>query len=169
MAPLPTMTQSSYAAAKAYLTSHSVLSLATCVDSVPCAVPWVAPVFYAQLDERLVFLSAAHTRHCQNIAVNSAVAGSIQEDYSGWMDIKGIQLQGHASLVADSRLQSVISHYGQKFPIVGHDAPPAIANALDRISWYEITVSEIFFVDNAKGLGHRVELDPKKLLAGTIV
>jgi len=156
-----TMSQSSYAEAKAYLTSHNVLSLATCADSRP----WVAPVFYAQLDDKLVFLSAAHTRHCQNIAVNASVAGSIQEDYSDWMQIKGIQLQGHASLVVEPRVQSVLSSYGQKFPVVGDDAPSAISSALDRISWFEIAVSEIFFVDNSKGLGNRVELDPKKLLA----
>jgi len=154
------MTESSYTAAAEYLNSHNVLSLATCADEQP----WVAPVFYAQFEGKLLFLSAAHTRHCQNIAANSSVAGSIQEDYSDWMQIKGIQLEGRASLINDSKLQSAISKYSQKFPVVGKDAPPAIANALDRISWFEISIIQLFFIDNSKGLGHRIELDPKKVV-----
>ena len=44
--------------------------------------------------------------------------------------------------------------------MTGGDAPPEIANALEKISWFEISVEKLLFIDNSKGLGYRVELDP---------
>ena len=80
-----------------YLRTHNVLCLATASDNLP----WVAPVFYASDSKGLIFLSAPHTRHSKNIAINPNVSASIQQDYSEWQDIKGIQLEGVVSMVAD--------------------------------------------------------------------
>jgi len=151
----------SYRKAQQYLHNHNVLSLATCVDDKP----WVSPVFYAINNSKLIFLSAPHTLHCRNIASNSNISASVQDDYKDWAEIKGLQLHGIASRVADADAQSVIDSYAKKFLITGSDAPPEIANALDKIHWYSVSVQKILFIDNSKGLGHRVELEPERLLS----
>ncbi len=148
-------------AASDYLLDHSVLCLATCDDNVP----WVSPVFYTVFNSQLLFLSAPHTRHCKSMARNSAVAGSIQQDYSDWTAIKGIQLRGHVSMVAQSGRAAAISAYSEKFPITGNSAPQEIANALDKIAWFTLAIEELLFIDNSKGLGHRVALDPQSVLS----
>jgi len=148
------LTASAITTAKEYLLSHNVLSLATSVKDQP----WVSAVFYAVHSEQLVFLSAPHTRHSLNINQNPAISAAIQNDYKNWEDIKGIQLQGKAAQVDDTA--SVIAAYSKKFPVTGSDAPPQIARALDKIGWYAVTVELLYFIDNSKGLGHRVELDP---------
>ena len=151
----------SYKSARRYLLEHNVLCLSTCIENSS----WVAPVFYSVFNERIVFLSAPHTRHCKNIVLNPKVSASIQEDYKDWVEIKGIQLQGTVSRIGDDAIPSVIDAYAEKFPITGSEAPEEIRNALDKISWYELSVERLFFTDNSKGLGHRLELNPTQLFA----
>lgn len=150
-----------YHSARTYLRNHNVLCLATSDDELP----WVAPVFYAVWSCKLVFLSAPHTLHCKNLSRNANVAASIQEDYRDWPEIKGFQLKGLVSAVSDTERSAAIAAYSEKFPVTGVDAPAEIANALDRVSWFSITVRQIYFIDNSKGLGHREELDPVRLFA----
>lgn len=146
--------------AREYLSSHNVLCLATATRDTP----WVSPVFYAVHAGKLVFLSAPHTRHAKNIDKNPTVSASVQNDYSNWQGIKGVQLQGRCTLLADT--EDVIEAYSGKFPVTGKDAPPQIAKALDKIGWYELTIELFYFIDNSKGLGHRVELDSAQVLTG---
>ncbi len=149
-----------HSTAQRYLLEHNVICLATCVENIP----WVAPVFYAVYSGKLIFLSAAHTRHCKNIAVNPVVSASIQEDYCDWEAIKGFQIQGEVKVVPAVEVPAHISAYSEKFPITGADAPTEIASALDRISWFALSISTMHFIDNSKGLGHRVALDPIEIL-----
>ena len=150
-----------YRSAQGYLKEHNVLSLATCNKSQP----WVAPVFYMVHAEKLVFLSAPHTRHCKNLTANKNVAGSIQEDYSDWAEIKGFQLQGEVQRVPSAKLSECISAYSEKFPVTGAGAPTEIAQALERIHWFELTVQKVYFINNSLGLGHRDELVPERLFS----
>lgn len=155
------MMDDTYLLARQYLSEHNVLCLATTRDDLP----WVAPVFYGVFNAKLIFLSAPHTLHCKNISANSAVAGSIQEDYNNWTTIKGIQLQGTVSRVTSECTHAVIDSYSKKFPVTGDHAPVEIANALEKIHWFELSVEKLLFIDNSKGLGHRVELDPERFFS----
>jgi len=142
-----------------YLGSHNVLSLATSDGQYP----WVAPVFYAHAGADLYFLSAAHTRHCRNLAANPQVAASIQEDYREWGEIRGVQLSGQVYEVDLQQRAAVIECYQSKFAITGPTAPEPIKRALDKISWYRLSIDELLFVDNTVAFGHRAELDPALL------
>ena len=144
--------------AREYLLNHNVLCLATSSKDEP----WVSPVFYAIHTGQLVFLSAPHTRHSSNIRTNPLVSASVQDDYKNWEEIKGIQLQGRVEQLTETA--PVIAAYSEKFPVTGPDAPPQIARALDKIGWYSLQVELLYFIDNSKGLGHRVELDPALVL-----
>lgn len=137
-----------------YLENHNVVTLATVGDKGV----WAAAVYYVNDHTTLYFLSAPHTRHGRNIAANPRVAATIQEDYSDWESIKGIQLEGVCTLISGEERDGAVSRYATKFPVVGPDAPPQIANALDKIGWYKIVPKRLYFIDNSKGLGHRVEI-----------
>ena len=138
----------------AYLEAHHVMTLAT-------AGPWAAAVFYVNDGFTLYFLSAPQTRHAQELAVNPRVAITIQEDYADWRSIKGIQLDGVAVRVPAEERARVIGLYGAKFPLIGDasKAPVAIAQALARIEWYQVTARSVYFVDNSVAFGHRDRID----------
>jgi uncharacterized protein YhbP (UPF0306 family) len=81
--------------ALAYLANHQVMTLAT---TGPRGV-WAAAVFYVNDGFDLIFLSAGHTRHAQNMTAVPHIAATIQEDYRDWQQIQGIQLEGSVSLL----------------------------------------------------------------------
>ena len=139
--------------ALAYLENHNVLTLAT---TGPDGL-WAAAVFYVNSGFNLYFLSAPTSRHSQNIAHNAQVAGTIQEDYSDWPDIKGIQFEGQAQRIEGKEQIQVIGRYGAKFPVVGNlkQAPAHIIKAMSKVAWYKIEPSKLYFVDNSMGFGHR--------------
>jgi uncharacterized protein YhbP (UPF0306 family) len=140
--------------ALAYLESHNVVTLAT----HGVQGPWAAALCYVSDGFNLYFLSAATTRHIVNLKTQPQVAATIQEDYTQWTDIRGIQLEGIARPVADGEQATVIHRYQQKFPIVGEDAPKEIARAMAKITWWKLTPERIYFIDNSRGLGHRDEV-----------
>lgn len=153
------MNSNTLIAVRQYFKSHNVLCLATTKDNQP----WVSPVFYATGKAGLIFLSAPHTRHCKNIAENANVSASIQREYIDWNEIKGLQIEGNVVLVSEDCKPQVIECYSAKFPVTGDKAPPAIANALDKIQWFQLNISKLFYIDNAQGLGHREQIDPALL------
>ena len=73
--------------------------------------------FYASDDLQLYFFSSPESRHCQNLAANSRVAVTIQEDYKDWRTIKGIQLEGKVMLV-DGVIEKAkaMAVYARKYP-----------------------------------------------------
>ena len=139
------------ALALAYLAEHRVMTLATrAADDL-----WAAAVFYANDDFVLYFLSAAHTRHARHIAVNGQVAATIQEDYRDWPDIRGIQLEGTAELLADPA--EAQRRYRDRYPFIA-GADEKMQQALARVGWYKLTPTRLYFIDNSLGLGHRDEI-----------
>jgi uncharacterized protein YhbP (UPF0306 family) len=143
----------SRSAALDYLARHQVMTLAVhSADSV-----WAAAVFYVNLDFSLFFLSAGHTRHAQYLATNPWAAATIQEDYDDWQAIKGIQLEGTVHLLSGAAQRKAIDLYGKKYPFVGK-ARGAMATALAKVNWYQITPVRFYYIDNSRGFGHREEV-----------
>lgn len=146
-----------HARVQGYLRDHNVATLATGNgDDL-----WAAAVFYVSDGCTLYFLSAPASRHCQNLAQNPRVAVTIQEDYSDWLEIKGVQLEGLASEISGAEEELARRLYGRKFPVVGllTQAPAAIVNALAKVRWYKVVPQRLYFIDNSVGLGHRDEVD----------
>jgi uncharacterized protein YhbP (UPF0306 family) len=136
-----------------YLEQHHVLTLATHSDGRV----WAAAVFYATVDLTFYFLSAPHTRHAREIAANPHVAGTVQEDYSRWEAIQGIQLEGEAKRLHGDEREMAIAHYLSKYPFVA-EADGPLSTALARVAWYRLTPSLLYLIDNSQGLGHRDEI-----------
>lgn len=144
------------AAARAldYLVGHHVMTLATNgLEGL-----WAAAVFYAGDGYRLYFLSAGHTRHARNIAVDPRVAATIQEDYADWATIKGIQLEGTVRRLEGREREMAIAIYAKKFAFLSHPIA-AVEAALERVNWYSLSPDRLYFVDNSRGFGHRDEID----------
>lgn len=143
------------ARALAFVEGHNVVTLATAAGG-----PWAAAVFYASRGFTLYFLSAATTRHARAIAVDPHVAGTIHDDTADWRAVRGVQLEGTARALAGEEAALARRIYGAKFPVVGRleGAPPAIVEALAKVTWYELVPARLHLVDNALGFGHRDEI-----------
>jgi len=143
-----------------YLAAHHVMTLATQGRDGP----WASAVFYAGDGCSLIFLSSTNTRHCHNLALDARCAATIQEDYSDWAQIKGIQLEGRVIELQGEEEKRAQALYGEKFPVVGPLAnlPPAIVKALAKVRWYRLVPERFHFIDNSKGFGHREEIDLKR-------
>jgi len=139
-----------------YLQRHNVLTLAT---SGATGV-WAAAVFYVNDGFTFYFLSSPTSRHSRNIAAQAMVAGTIQEDYRDWPEIKGVQLEGIAVQLAGAARLEAMRRYAAKFPLVGNldKAPAAVIAALNKVVWYRLTPSRLYFIDNSRGFGHRDEI-----------
>ena len=144
-----------------YLGAHHVATLATTGSDGP----WAAAVFYVSDGYTLYFLSSPGTRHCGNLKQDPRVAVTIQEDYSGWKEIKGIQLEGRVRELAGAEETEARRLYAEKYPLIGQLAmmPDAIVKALARVRWYRLDPARMYFIDNSAAFGQRDEV---KLDAG---
>lgn len=150
----------------AYLRDHNCASLATCGPDGP----WAATVFYASDGFDLYFFSSPKSRHSQNLDADPRAAATVNEDYSEWQAIKGIQLEGTVErldgLVEKARALTV---YVRKFPFVQSffGAPGDLATDMARkvtsTVMYRLRPERVYFVDNAKGFGKRGELSGEAL------
>ena len=145
----------------AYMKSHNTVSLATEKDGVPHA----ATVFYINIGLDLYFLSSPSSRHGENFSLNPIVSGTINEDYSNWLLIKGIQMQGRVKEVGGILENGRIARaYVKKFPAVTNfllsprKLGQAIAQKVAKVKFYKLTPSGIYFIDNEISFGHRDEL-----------
>lgn len=145
----------------AYMEIHNTLSLATEKDGVPHA----ATVFYVNTGFDIYFLSSSSTRHGEHLAHNPRVSATIDEDYSNWLLIKGIQIEGGVTgmggIMENGRIAQA---YVRKFPDVKdllfspQKLGELIASKVSGVSFYKLTPERIFFIDNEKGFGKREEL-----------
>jgi len=133
-----------------YLAAHQVMTLAT---NGRLGL-WAAAVFYVNKEFRFYFLSAAHTRHAQNMADQPHVAGTIQADQQLWQSIQGVQFEGKAALLRGAERERAAVWYGEKYPFVKTAVFP-ILDALTKVNWYELVPEQLYFVNNKKGFGHR--------------
>ncbi len=140
-----------------YLRDHHVMTLASHGDEGA----WAAALFYANDGFAIYFLSSPTSRHCLNLAKNPRVSAAVQEDYADWRQIKGVQLEGLASVLAGDEEEKARRLYGAKFPVVGklEQAPASIVEALAKVRWYRLIPQRLYFIDNSAGFGHRDEID----------
>jgi hypothetical protein len=139
-----------------YLASHNVITLAT----HGAGGLWAAAVFYVNRDFRIYFLSSPKSRHSLDLTADPQVAAVIQEDYRDWPEIKGIQLEGAARRIEGRQMEQAMAAYRAKYPLLRDlkDAPISIVEAFNRMAWYELAPTRLYFIDNSQGFGHRDEV-----------
>jgi len=140
-----------------YLKDKNVMTLAT---SGPEGV-WAAAVVYANRGFTFYFLSAATTRHSQNLAQLARAAATVQLDYHDWREIQGVQMEGTVTSLEGAEKMAAIACYSAKFPVIRNvlSQPSDIHRALAKVGWYKLIPERLYFIDNKKGLGHRDEVD----------
>ncbi|MBW2642790.1 MAG: pyridoxamine 5'-phosphate oxidase family protein [Deltaproteobacteria bacterium] len=146
-----------------YMKEHNTVSLATEKDGTPHA----SSVFYVNIGFDLYFLSSPSSRHGENFSHNPRVSATINEDYSNWLTIKGIQLEGSVEdiggILKNGRIAMV---YVKKFPYVAdflfypQKFGQAIARKVAKVKFYKLRPCRIFFINNEVTFGHRDELIP---------
>ncbi len=146
-----------------YLEAHNTMSLAT----VGMEQPHAAAVFYINRKLDLFFISSPASRHGENLATNTWVSATINEDYRNWSDIKGLQLEGDVEQLGRlSEHEDIGAAYVKKFPDVGDffkdpgELPDLIAGKVANVRFYKFQPSRIYYIDNSRGFGHREELVP---------
>ncbi len=140
----------------AYLQQHNCLTLAT---NGPDG-PWAAAVFYVNLEYNLYFLSEKKTRHAQDLAYQSRVAATINQDYNDWRQIRGIQLAGEAAIIVGVEEKArAMAAYTAKFPFVqSFFLSPKFYPLMLRTKLYRLRPEKIYLLDNSRGFSHREEL-----------
>lgn len=145
-----------------YLETCNTISLATAVGDLPHA----AAVFYVNIGLNLFFLSNPKSRHGENLTHNPTVSGTIHEDYSNWLQIKGIQLEGRVECIGGIlKHPRIVKAYVKKFPNVAdfllspHKLGKGIAQKVSTVNFFQIRPTKISFLDNSLGFGHKEELN----------
>ena len=145
-----------------YLETCNTVSLAT----VSGGAAHAASVFYVSIGFDLYFLSNPKSRHGENIEQNPTVSGTINEDYSNWLQIKGIQLEGRVECIGSIIKQVRIAKaYVKKFPNVTdflmspHKLGKEIAQKVAKVKFYHLRPTRIYFLDNSSGFGYKETLD----------
>jgi len=145
-----------------YVEAHHTVSLAT---QGPDGL-WAASVFYASIDFQLYFLSEPKTRHAQNLVANESIAATINEDYSDWREIKGIQMEATCQEVRGVRETArALGAYVKKYPFVADFLSPGqllkgmkIGSRSLDVRLCRVTPTRLFFLDNARGFSNRQEV-----------
>lgn len=107
----PTETAPKVDDARDFLARHHCVSLAT---NGPAGL-WASTVFYVSDGFELYFLSGAKTRHSENLDTAPHVAGTINEDVEDWLAIRGVQFEGTAELVDDTKRREVLELFSLRF------------------------------------------------------
>ncbi len=107
--------------------------------------PASAAVFYAFTPElTLYFISEAHTVHSQNLGRNPAASITIYPSVWNWSEIRGLQMNGLAQVIADpSERRRAGLLYRKRFPFVN-----SLAEALARAQFYKFTPRWARLTDN---------------------
>ncbi|HEV2686894.1 MAG TPA: pyridoxamine 5'-phosphate oxidase family protein, partial [Bryobacteraceae bacterium] len=132
------------------LKSQSTLSLAT-TDAD--GTPRIAPLFYLSDGLRLYWFSSASSDHSKNLERNSAAAVTVYRPTSKWEEIRGVQMRGRVSVVADSdQRQSIGKAYTDRFEL-----GTLFDVLISRTSLYVFQPAWVRYLDNSKHVGYKVE------------
>jgi uncharacterized protein YhbP (UPF0306 family) len=137
-----------------FLDRHHVLSLAT----AGTAGAHAANVFYGRDGFSLFWVSDPDSRHSRDIEENRRVAVTVAPDTADFTAIRGVQMHGTARRVVDpARRSRLLTLLATRFPFLARmaAAPPALRAAWLRVDVYELEPSDIVFIDNTQGFGHK--------------
>lgn len=130
-------------AIREYLPNIIHMSLGTCADGKP----WVCQVHFAYDNElNLYFCSSTATRHCQEIAQNSHVSGSISVQHGPADKPSCIDFEGTAEAVAEITDNDLgYLAYEDRFP--GRLSLVDYLKPENGGRMYKITVSDFYVFD----------------------
>ncbi len=145
-----------------FVSTQNTLTLATInADSSPHA----CDLFFAHDDAAFYFLSDPKTRHVQNFLRDERVSATIHGASTGWQEIRGVQIVGVASRVAEVIERArAYELYIEKFPFVrpwlaSVDVLGKMHATLGIIEVYKIAARWLRWIDNTRGFGFKEEIN----------
>ena len=155
------MNKKNRAAISRFMDKHNTLTLATYSDGKP----WAATVFFvSDKNLSLYFVSDHRTRHGRDMQKNARVVATVNPDCDNWHDVRGLQIDGTASIVTGLARAKALALYLAKFPQIDAlfaspkgEHEETIAERLKATNIYRINPGWIRFIDNSKGFGRAEE------------
>lgn len=139
----------------AMLAEHNTMTIASINQT---GKPEAAAVFYVNRGFSLFFFSNPASRHAQNIGKGSYCAMTIQQDYSNWQEIKGLQLEGEIVPVKSSlEKAAIIKMYVKKYGFLNKALVEGnkLFDAFNKAKIYKVSPEVIWLTDNNYGFGQR--------------
>ena len=142
-----------------FLNEHTTMTLATTdADGHPAA----AALFYAILDDMLIFLSEEKTAHVQNLLRHPRAALTVHRDGQLWQELRGLQARGTALSLPEVSWTRAWQAYEQRFPFVKrarvtHNEDHVLAGPLAQARWYAVKPLWVRLIDNRRGFGWKAE------------
>ncbi len=141
-------------AVKEYITSHRICHLAVSEGDTPSA----STVYYVNRGYSVIFESDSDSHKIQILRANTKVSATIDEDYSDWKDIRGVQIYGKAEFQGEKESEKLRAVFEKKFPWMAELGGIPSHHVLVRI-----VPEKIYYMDYSKGVGHRTILYPEDM------
>ncbi|PSC06558.1 pyridoxamine 5'-phosphate oxidase [Alsobacter soli] len=132
------------------LKQHRDMSIATLR---PDGWPQVTTVGYANVDTTLYFLCGRESQKAANLARDDRVSLTIDHDTPQVMEITGLSMAAHASLVTDpAEAQRALELLLQKYP--AQQGVPLPMPKPEDVAVFRVAPVVISLIDYSKGFGH---------------
>jgi uncharacterized protein YhbP (UPF0306 family) len=123
----------------AYLQGRDTLTLATASTG---GLPHAATFVYVNDGLAIYFATVPETRTARHVDQNPVVSFTIDAYSPDWRSTKGIQAAGECEvLLSPTEIRHVVELFQHKFPFLSHQLT-------SNRSFFRITPSEIYFIDN---------------------
>lgn len=130
-----------------YLQNHQTMTLATVNKKNN---PIAHTLEYVYDGTYIYFTTNKYSRKINNMNRNCNIGCTVDQSYSNWLEIQGVQLTGVATIMNSGKeMKQVLDMYLRRFPIVAEFPPNP-----DMV-FVKITPTEAFFLDYTKGFTHR--------------
>jgi uncharacterized protein YhbP (UPF0306 family) len=134
-----------------FLAGRSTLTLAT-VNAH--GRPESAPLFFADDDDSLIWISGQKSRHSRNIAATGKAAVTVHNETWDWNEIAGLQMEGEVNLIPlGPARERAWELYKAKFPFVVEFEAEVM-----RSEFYRFTPAWIRLIDNSVSFGYKEEI-----------
>jgi uncharacterized protein YhbP (UPF0306 family) len=124
-----------------YLNQQKTLTLATAAPGGP---PHATTLVYVNDGSTLYIWLRQNAATTGQIEGNAQVGFAINEYADDWRQTKGVQGTGECTVVTGDELGKVADLFGRKYP----DLRPGATSA---VSFFRITPTELYFIDNTRG------------------
>jgi len=135
-----------------YIAGHNVATIAFSDGDSPSA----HTVYYVSHGTHLYFESNPNSQKIHVLKKNQKVSATIDEDYSDWRSVKGIQLFGRAVLADEKNIPKCQSAFETKFSHINE-----LGGIPQHHVFVEVIPEKIYFLDFDKEFGHKSVYYPK--------
>lgn len=128
-----------------FFKKNKLMLLATSVNNIP----YNTPLYYCflELENKLLFLSDAKTKHAQHCIHNKNVSCCVVDNNQNLLKSKAIQLSGFAMVVNDADYNDYYKMYVKKYPA---------ALAFSNTTLFEIEIVSLKYTDNTLGFAKKI-------------